>query len=183
MEAMGMPSVTLSWLNQAAQPDFVAAIGFVFEGSPHFAARAWESRPFASVEQLSAALNEAVDQASEAEQMALIRAHPDLAGKAAMGGDLTADSRREQSSAGLDRLTPEQFAAFTRLNAAYRDRFGFPFIICVREHTRESILASFESRLAHNLDEERAAALAEIGKIARLRLFDAIRAPEEEGSR
>ncbi|HXT34284.1 MAG TPA: 2-oxo-4-hydroxy-4-carboxy-5-ureidoimidazoline decarboxylase, partial [Chloroflexota bacterium] len=103
-----MPTVTLSWLNQASEADFVAAIGFVLEGSPHFAARAWASRPFASVEQLSAALWEEVARATEAEQLALIRAHPDLAGKAAIAGELTEDSRREQSSAGLDRLTPEQ---------------------------------------------------------------------------
>ena len=177
-----MPTVTLSWLNQASEADFVAAIGFVLEGSPHFAARAWASRPFASVEQLSAALWEEVARATEAEQLALIRAHPDLAGKAAIAGELTEDSRREQSSAGLDRLTPEQFATFTRLNAAYREKFGFPFIICVREHTRESILTSFATRLAHDPTEERATALAEIGKIARLRLFGVVRAPKEEGS-
>ncbi|HVC82397.1 MAG TPA: 2-oxo-4-hydroxy-4-carboxy-5-ureidoimidazoline decarboxylase [Chloroflexota bacterium] len=177
-----MASVTLSWLNQASESEFTAAIGFVLEGSPHFAARAALSRPFASVEQLSAALWEEVERATETEQLALIRAHPDLAGKAAIAGDLTEDSRREQSSAGLDRLTPEQFAAFTRLNAAYREKFGFPFIICVREHTRESILSNFATRLDHNAAEERTTALAEIGKIARLRLFDAVRASEEEGS-
>ncbi|MGH2411533.1 MAG: 2-oxo-4-hydroxy-4-carboxy-5-ureidoimidazoline decarboxylase, partial [Chloroflexota bacterium] len=173
---------TLSWLNQAAQPQFVAAIGFIFEGSPHFVARAWDLRPFPSVEHLYAALWAEVDQTSGSEQMALIRAHPDLAGKAAIAGDLTEDSRREQSSAGLDRLTPEQFAAFTRLNTAYRERFGFPFIVCVREHTRESILTSFATRLAHEPGIERGAALAEIGKIARLRLFGVVRASEEEGS-
>ena len=177
-----MPTVTLSWLNGASESDFAAAIGFVLEGSPHFAARAAASRPFASIEELDAALWKEVARAPGAEQLALIRAHPDLAGKAAIAGDLTEDSRREQSSAGLDRLTPEQFAAFTRLNAAYREEFGFPFIICVREHTRESILASFATRLAHNAAEERATALEEIGKIARLRVFGVVRAPEEEGS-
>jgi len=179
---MDVPIMTLSWLNQASESEFVTAIGFALEGSPHFAARVAASRPFSSIEELSSALLARVKQAPEAEQLALIRAHPDLAGKAAIAGDLTEDSRREQSSAGLDRLTPEQFAAFTRLNAAYREKFGFPFIICVREHTRESILASFEARLAHDPDEERATALAEIGKIARLRLFGVVRASEEEGS-
>ncbi|MGH2345763.1 MAG: 2-oxo-4-hydroxy-4-carboxy-5-ureidoimidazoline decarboxylase, partial [Chloroflexota bacterium] len=147
-----------------------------------FVARAWPLRPFASIEQLYAVLCAGVQGAPEAEQLALIRAHPDLAGKAAIGGDLTDHSRREQSSAALDRLSHEQFAAFTRLNTAYRERFGFPFIICVRDHTRESILSSFETRLANGAEEERLTALAEVCKIARLRLFDAVREYTEEGS-
>ncbi len=179
---MVRPPVTLSWLNEATGPDFVAAVGFVFEGSPRFAARAWALRPFTSVEHLHSTLWEEVDQASGSAQMALIRAPPDLAGKTAIAGDLTTDSQREQSSADLDRLTPEQFETFNRLNAAYRERFGFPFIICVREHSRESILTSFEARMAHDQAEERATALNEIRKIARLRLFDAVRATGEEGS-
>jgi OHCU decarboxylase len=125
-----------------------------------------------------------VKRSSPEEQLDLIRAHPDLAGKAAIAGDLTDDSRREQSSAGLDNLTPEQFATFTRLNAAYRARFGFPFIVCVREHTRDSILASFETRLGNDAEQERARALEEIGKIAHLRLFDAVEVTfqaEDEG--
>jgi OHCU decarboxylase len=178
---MAETAVTLAELNGADQEWFAAAVGFVLEGSPHFAARAWLLRPFVSVEHLFAALQAVVKRASPAEQLALIRAHPDLAGKAAIAGDLTDDSRREQSSAGLDRLTPEQFATFTRLNTAYRARFDFPFIICAREHTRESILTSFETRLGNDADQERAIALAEIGKIAHLRLFDAVeRSIDEE---
>jgi OHCU decarboxylase len=107
-------------------------------------------------------------------KLALIRAHPDLAGKAAIAGDLTAESTREQASAGLDRLTPDEYATFIRLNTTYRERFEFPFIICVREHTKESILARFEERLAHDRDREIEAALTEIGKIARLRLLDTV---------
>jgi OHCU decarboxylase len=107
-------------------------------------------------------------------QLALIRAHPDLAGKAAVAGELTAESTREQSSAGLDRLTPEEFARFTELNTAYRERFAFPFIICVREHTKASILGQFAERLGHSHDQEIAFALGEVAKIARLRLFDRV---------
>ncbi len=177
---MAETAVTLAELNDADQEWFTAALGFVFEGSPHFAARAWRLRPFVSFEHLFAALQAVVKRASDPEQLALIRAHPDLAGKAAIAGELTDDSRREQSSASLDRLTAQQFARFTRLNAAYRDRFGFPFIICVREHTRESILASFETRLGNDDAQERAGALAEIGKIARLRLFDAVEISHQE---
>lgn len=173
-------AVTLAELNDADEAGFTEAVGFVFESSPHFAARAWLLRPFVSFDHLFAALQAVVKRASLGEQLALIRAHPDLAGKAAIAGGLTDESRREQSSAGLDRLTPEQFAIFTRLNAEYRARFGFPFIICVREHTRESILASFETRLGNDAEQERACALAEIGKIAHLRLFDVVEVSHRE---
>jgi 2-oxo-4-hydroxy-4-carboxy-5-ureidoimidazoline decarboxylase len=111
-------------------------------------------------------------------QLALIRAHPDLAAPrghpAAIAGELTAASSREQASAGLDRLTPEEYRRFHALNDAYRARFGFPFIIAVRENTKESILRSFEARLANDRDAEVATALGEIGKIVRLRLADAV---------
>ena len=167
-------SVTLQELNVADQDAFVDAIGFVFEGSPHFAAQAWHNRPFATPEDLYQTLRSVIWAAPEPVKLALIRAHPDLAGKAAIAGSLTEDSRREQSSAGLDRLTPEEFATFTRLNAAYRERFRFPFIICVREHTKESILAGFETRLTNSTQQEIDTALTEIAKIARLRLFDAL---------
>ena len=110
-------------------------------------------------------------------QIALIRAHPDLAGRAAVAGTLTADSAREQSSAGLDRLTPEEYEAFTGANTAYRERFGFPFVICVREHDKDSILASAEARLQNDPDGEIDVALREIAKIAALRLEDRGRSP------
>jgi OHCU decarboxylase len=108
------------------------------------------------------------------QQIALIRAHPDLAGRAAVAGELTEESAREQASARLDQLTPAQYAEFHRLNDAYRSKFGFPFVICVREHTRASILTNFSDRLALSRDQEAATALAEIGKIAGLRLRDAV---------
>ena len=107
-------------------------------------------------------------------KLALIRAHPDLAGRAAIAGELTAASTREQASAGLDRLSPEEYRRFHALNDAYRARFGFPFIIAVRENTRESILQSFEARLGNERDAEVRTALEEIGKIVRLRLADAV---------
>jgi OHCU decarboxylase len=103
-------------------------------------------------------------------RLALIRAHPDLAGKAAIEGSLTASSKHEQASAGLDRLTPDEYEAFTRTNTAYRERFGFPFVVCAREHTKESILRVAAERLEHTRDEEVRVALEEIAKIARLRL-------------
>ena len=167
-------AVTLRELNAMDQDAFVATIGHVFERSPWIAAEAWERRPFASVDQLHEALAAVMWDATPEQQLTLIRAHPDLAGKAAIAGELTADSTREQASAGLDRLTPEEYARFTRLNTTYREQFGFPFIICVREHTKASILAAFEERLAHGQQQERETALSEIAKIVRLRLRDAV---------
>ena len=151
---------------------FVARNGALFEHSPWVAEAAWEAGPFDSEEALHAAMVTAVERAPRERRLALIRAHPDLAGRAAIAGELTPDSTREQASAGLDRLTPEEYAAFTKANAAYRERFGFPFVICAREHTKESILAAAEDRLTHDGDEEERVALGEIAKIARLRLGD-----------
>jgi OHCU decarboxylase len=149
---------------------FVARLGGVAEGSPWVAERAWEERPFADLDALAGAFDRAVAAAPVERQLALIRAHPDLAGRAAIAGELTADSAREQRAAGLDRLTPEQHARLTAMNAAYRQRFGFPFVICAREHDAESILAAMERRLGGDPEGERATSLAEIGKIVRLRL-------------
>jgi OHCU decarboxylase len=113
---------------------------------------------------------------SDQARLALIHAHPDLAGRAAIAGVLTPESSREQASARLDRLTAEEYARFQQLNSAYRERFGFPFIICVREHTLASILEQFERRLNHDRAAEMTTALTEIGKIASLRLHDTVRA-------
>lgn len=167
-------SLTIDQINRLEQPQFVAALGFVFEQSPWIAAETWQARPFADLRQLHAAMCTVMRSASSQQQIALIRAHPDLAGKAAIAGTLTAESTREQASAGLNQLTPEEFAEFTRLNGAYRNRFGFPFVICVREQTRRSILDHFVARLEHTPEQEVATALDEIAKIAWLRLGDAV---------
>ena len=139
----------------------------LFEHSPWVEARA-DARP--SSGDRHADLMAVMYDATPEEQLALIRAHPELAGKAAIARELTDASAAEQASAGLDRLTPEEFARFHEMNAAYRDRFGFPFIICVRLTDKAGILAAMEKRLAHDRDAEIAAALAEIGKIVKLRL-------------
>jgi 2-oxo-4-hydroxy-4-carboxy-5-ureidoimidazoline decarboxylase len=146
----------------------------VFEASPWIAAAAWEARPFADVDALHAAMVAAVERAPQPQRLALIRAHPDLAGKAAIAGELTAESTREQAAAGLDRLTPAQFERITGLTAAYRERFGFPFVVCAREHTPDSIIAAAARRLESDTDEEEQTALSEIAKIARLRLADLV---------
>jgi 2-oxo-4-hydroxy-4-carboxy-5-ureidoimidazoline decarboxylase len=124
------------------------------------------------------AMTAAVRGAGDARQMTLISGHPDLAGKAAREGTITADSKREQSSAGLDQLSEDEFAAFHRLNDAYRAKFGMPFIVCVRRHGKESILRQFEQRLGNDGAAEREAALTEIFRIVALRLDQRIAAPD-----
>jgi OHCU decarboxylase len=161
-------------INELDRATFVKRFGPLFEHSPWVAEAAWRDRPFGSREELHEALVAAMYAAPRERKLALIRAHPDLAGKAAIEGTLTERSRREQASAGLDRLTPDEFDAFTRTNAAYRERFGFPLVICVREHTKESILRVAAERLRNTEDEEMRAALEEIAKIARLRLEDTL---------
>ena len=177
---MACTRTTLREINALDQDGFVTALGFVFEGSPWIAARAWQARPFASLTHLHRALCDVMYNASVEQQVALIRAHPDLVGQAALAGTLTPVSTQEQASAGLDRLSPEEIATFTRLNQAYRHRFGFPFVICVRENKKEGILAGFATRLKHSRDEEISTALAEIAKIASLRLHDVVAADERK---
>jgi OHCU decarboxylase len=159
-------------VNELGREAFIERFGPLFEHSPWVAADAWSDRPFADEDELFEALRSAMYSAPTERKLALIRAHPDLAGRAAIEGTLTRSSTTEQASAGLDRLTPDEYAAFTRLNGAYRERFGFPFVVCVREHTKESILRVAAERLEHTRDEEVRVALEEIAKIARLRLED-----------
>lgn len=154
---------------------FVAQFGGVFEDSPWIAEAAWSRGPFASAGELHAALVAVVDEAPREARVALIRAHPELAGRAAIAGELTPESTSEQVSAGLDRLTPEQHAELMALTAAYAERFRFPFVVCVREHEGvDSIIAAARARLDQDADVEEATALAEIAKIAALRLADLV---------
>jgi 2-oxo-4-hydroxy-4-carboxy-5-ureidoimidazoline decarboxylase len=149
---------------------FVARHGALFEHSPWVAEEAYDEGPFPDREALLASLVGVMRRAPRERQLELIRAHPDLAGRAAIAGELTAHSAREQASAGLDRLTPAEYERFTRTNAAYRERHGFPFVICAREHDTASILAAADERLNHDTETEVDVALGEIAKIARLRL-------------
>ena len=166
--------MTVAELDRLGRGEFVAAVGHVFEHSPWIAERAWERRPFADLEALHGALVAEMQAATAEEKLALVRAHPDLVGRAARAGTLTPSSTREQAGAGLDALSPEEIALFDRYNGEYRDRFGFPFVICARENRKESILRAFPERLRHSREQEIATALAEIAKIARFRLLDAI---------
>jgi len=162
--------IDLTVLNGLERRGFLAALGDIYEHSPWVAEAAYAARPFASLEALHAVMAGAVRQAGDAARLALVRAHPDLAGKAARAGTLTRASTAEQLDAGLDRMSESEFARFERLNQAYRAKFDFPFVICVRRHSRDSILQQLERRLHHDATVELAAALAEIDRIAALRL-------------
>jgi OHCU decarboxylase len=153
---------------------FLATFGSVFEDAPWVARAAWEERPHGSVAALHAAMVRAVVHAPRETRLALIRAHPELAGRAAVAGELTPESAREQSGAGLDRLTPALHARLLAATAAYRDRFGFPFVICVRAHDAEAIVAAAEHRVREEPEAEERTALEEIAAIARLRLADLV---------
>lgn len=163
--------ISLDQLSARDRAAFVAAVGDVFEHAPWVAERAYAARPFVTVAALHGAMMQALRSAPRNEQLAFLRGHPELAGKVARAGAMTPDSRAEQGGLGLDRLSPADFARFERANAAYAQKFGFPFIVCVRRHaSAESILATFEQRVGNDIETEFAAALTEIGHITRLRL-------------
>ncbi|MFD2264534.1 2-oxo-4-hydroxy-4-carboxy-5-ureidoimidazoline decarboxylase [Lacibacterium aquatile] len=157
-------------INGLSKDDFVATLGGIFEHSPWVAERAYIALPVPDLAALHRAMAAAMAAASREEQLALLRAHPDLAGKLARAGRLTEASTAEQASAGLDLLTQEEFEAFSRLNTAYTEKFGHPFIIAVRENTKAGILAAFERRLAHSADQEFTTALDQVSRIALHRL-------------
>ena len=165
---------TLDQLNRADCSEFTRIVGPVFEHSPWIAEQTCAKRPFGTVEQLHRQLCNTVREAGVEQQLALIRAHPDLVGRLALTGALTQESTREQASAGLDRLSPDEVELFQRHNAAYQARFGFPFVICARLNKKDAILRSFPIRLKNSPEEELKTALEEIFKIAELRLRDLI---------
>ncbi|MEH2568026.1 2-oxo-4-hydroxy-4-carboxy-5-ureidoimidazoline decarboxylase [Bradyrhizobium sp. AZCC 2289] len=161
---------TLADLNACSKDDFVAGLANIFEYSPWIAEQAASARPFAGVNALFAAMKAVVDRAPSELRLALIKGHPDLANKTQRAAGLTAESSDEQNSVGLDRLSDAEYDAFERLNNAYRSKFGFPYIVCVRRHTRDSILRDFERRLPNDAKTETQASIAEICRIAALRL-------------
>ncbi len=164
--------MTIAELKHASLATFVAALGHLFEHSPWVAEETWPRRPFRDAAQLHAELCVSLHSVPREKQLALINAHPDLAGRLAQQKKLTAESTREQSSAGLDQLTDAELAEFTRQNDSYRAKFGFPFIICARLNAKSAILAAMQTRLGNSPDVEFTTALGEIEKIAWLRLQD-----------
>lgn len=164
--------MTIDEINALTDADFIGRYGFLFEHSPWIVKDAEKCRPFASIAAFEAAMADIVAEADQHDQIKLLRAHPELASKAAVDKTLTEASNAEQASAGLDRLSQAEYDRFHDLNTRYRSRFGFPFIICVRLTDKAGILAAMEQRLEHTEGQEIAAALAEIGKIVHLRLMD-----------
>ena len=163
--------VTLAELNRLGAAAFVSELGAVFEHSPWVASRAYDRRPFGSVGELHHAMMSAVLAASAAEQVALVRAHPELAGAEAKEGTLTAHSGSEQARLGLTTLSKDEFRRIGELNRRYREKFGFPCIVALKLHaTRDSVLGEMERRLANDAQAELAAALEQIGHITRGRL-------------
>jgi len=165
--------MTLVELNASDRDRFVATIGWVFEHSPWVAERVWERRPFSSVEELHAAMVAEVSAARPEEQMALLRAHPDLGARARISDASTG----EQAGAGLDRLTPGEFERLQQLNSAYRARFGFPFLFAVKGSTKHDVLGTLAERLSASPADERVEALRQVSRIAWFRLQDAISSP------
>ena len=160
-------------MSTADRAGFVASFGGVFEHSPWIAEAAFDAGLPADAETaegLHQALCAALAAADEARQLALLRAHPSLAGRLALAGALTAASNAEQASAGLDRCTPEELASFQAFNATYEARFGFPFIMAVRGVPRQTVLEAFGRRIDNDRDTEFATALAQVERIALLRL-------------
>lgn len=163
--------MTIEELNSLDQDRFVEAVGWVFEHSPWVAARAWAQRPFAGIDVLHQAMVEQVEAARLDEQVALLRAHPDLGTRA----NISAASTAEQTAAGLNGLSPEEFERLHRLNEAYRDQFGFPFLLAVKGSTKYDVLQALEQRLQASPEDERREALRQVHRIARFRLEDTIK--------
>ena len=173
-----MSHKSLADLNACSKADFVEALANIFEYSPWIAEQAASARPFAGVNQLFAAMKDAVDRAAPELRLALIRAHPDLANKTQRAAGLTAESNAEQNSVGLDRLSDAEYEAFERVNNAYRAKFEFPYIVCVRRHTKDSILRDFERRLPNDAKTETQKSIEEICRIAALRVDQLVTADD-----
>jgi OHCU decarboxylase len=173
--ARGDAALTLGELNGLPLEEALAHCSGFFENSPWIVERALRERPFERLADFHAACMRTVAEAGTEAQIALIRAHPDLVGRLAREGRLGAESTSEQAAAGLTELTPEEADTFERYNAAYHQRFGFPFVICARKNRKDAILAAFPERLENDREREIETALEQIGEIAWLRMTDAIR--------
>ena len=162
--------MTLAELDALDRAGFVAALGGVFEHSPWIAERAFAARPFASVDALHRAMLHVVDSATRDEQLALIRAHPELAGRAMIRNEMTSDSTKEQSGAGLTSCSPDEYQRLVALNERYNAKFGFPFILAVRGYDRAGVIAEFARRVERDPDTEFGEALSQVARITKLRL-------------
>lgn len=165
-----MTKHTVERINQMSRAEFADAFGDIYEHSPWIAEEAWAARPFADLGALAGAMMEAVQRGSDEQRLALLNAHPELAGREAKSGNLTDASAQEQAGAGLVNLAPDELAHVARFNEAYGSKFGFPFIIAVRHHTKSTIMQAMEERLGNDRETELRTALEQVFEIARLRL-------------
>jgi 2-oxo-4-hydroxy-4-carboxy-5-ureidoimidazoline decarboxylase len=163
-----MSELTIAELNQTDRETFVDLLGSVYERSPWVAERTWSEQPFSSIDDVHESMESAVRNVSREEKLQLLREHPDLGERT----EMTEASQKEQTSAGLDQLSPNQYEAFQRLNETYREKFGFPFIIAVKDESPSTIRAAMEERVDHSKSEEFQTALNEVHTIARFRLED-----------
>lgn len=174
---MTASTTTLDRLNETTREEFVSTLSPLFEGPPFPAERAWGDRPFGSAGELQEALCRALFEADEEEQLSVVRAHPELAGERLRAGKVSESSRSEQAGAGLDRLTEEEAERFDRMNREYRERFGFPFVICVKNHSKDEVLAELSRRIEGTREEEISRAVREACEISHLRLVDLLEEP------
>lgn len=168
--------ITLETLNHVSEAQFLELTGGTLEGELWLAERVVAHRPFADVAAIISAFETVITAASQDEKIRLIASHPDLGVKVKQ--NLSAASVSEQAAAGLDQLTQTEFDTFQSLNTQYRERFGFPFVICARENSKDSILAAFQQRLSNPIAQEIEIGVSEIVKIIRLRLLDIVQTPE-----
>ena len=173
--------ISIDQVNALDRAAFVAAFADIAEHAPWVAEGAADARPYRDRAAMIDAFDQAMRAAEPESRLALIRAHPDLAGRAAIAGDLTEDSKREQAGAGLDRLTEDEFTRFTALNDRYKSRFGFPFILAVKGATKDTILAAFEARVGNDPQSELETALDQVSRIIRFRLQDRVADDLPEG--
>jgi 2-oxo-4-hydroxy-4-carboxy-5-ureidoimidazoline decarboxylase len=171
---MSTQPLTLAAVNRMDEEAFVTSFGDIAEHSPWVAQVAERARPYPDREAMVSAFADAVVEADEGAQLALLREHPDLAGRAAIAGELAPESRNEQAGAGLDRMSADEYERFSRLNATYRDRYGIPFILAVKGASKDQVLAAFEARLDNPGDIEFATALTQVQRIIRFRLEDRV---------
>lgn len=169
-----VPEHTLAFLNACSRTDFLAALGGIFEHAPWVAEAVVERRPFSSVDEMHRAMLGVIRSLPEAGLIDFLNVHPELAGAQARAGVMTADSTREQGALAVSAMPADEIVRWDRLNHDYRERFGFPFILCARRHSQASMLEAFERRLARRRNEELDAAVQEIEHISRLRLADRI---------
>ena len=171
---MNQPKMSIATLNDLPKEAFVKALYGIYEHSPWIPEQAYKERPFSSIAHLRQAMQTAIQTAPQESQLQLIREHPELAGKAAIRKELTEDSNREQSGAGLDTCSPEEYTLLNQLNESYKAKFGFPFILAVKGHNRQSVIKHFAERLDNDYAVEFRTCLMQIDKIAEFRLQNVI---------